>query len=382
MQFQDVIGHHHLKDHFKTTIVKGRIPHAQLFVGNTGSGILPMALAYARLLLGSAYPDGSDEQLQAFRQVDQLVHPDLHFVFPIYSRDKRHKVSNAFLEQWRSLVLANPYTSLYDWLQELQVGNSQATIYVDEAHEISKALSLKAFKGGYKILIIWLAEKMNNDLSNKILKLVEEPPEGSVLLLLTEDEEQILTTIHSRCQRCYLSFLSEADISRHLQQYEGVEKNLAEKLAHRANGDFNRALHLLSNNADDLEFEKWFVDWVRMAFRGRRQKSAVIELLKWSEQLAGQGRETQKQFLQYCIEMFRQAMLKNYGLDQMVYFEAQQAQFDISRFAPFVHQNNIYDILKALEDAITHIGRNANAKIVLSDLSIQLTRLIHKKEVV
>jgi DNA polymerase-3 subunit delta' len=380
MQFKDVIGHHHLKDHFIATISKGRIPHAQLFVGKTGSGILPMALAYARELLGSNHPDGSPEQLQTYREVDAMVHPDLHFSFPIYAKDDRKKVSSAFLDQWRSFVIANPYASLYDWLQELEIGNSQALIYVNEAVEISKSLSLKSFKGGHKVLIMWLAEKMHESLSNKILKLIEEPPDGSVLLLLTENEEQILTTIHSRCQRSHFSFLPEAAISKHLQDYEGADPNTADKLAHRANGDFNQALHMLSNNADDLQFERWFVDWVRMAFRGRRQRSAVIELLEWSDQLAGQGRETQKKFLHYCIEMFRQALLKNYGLAQMVYFEPQDAKFDLAKFAPFVHQNNIYEIITALENAILHIGRNANARIVLSDLSIQLTRLIHKKE--
>jgi DNA polymerase-3 subunit delta' len=157
---------------------------------------------------------------------------------------------------------------------------------------------------------------------------------------------------------------------------------LAKRIAHRAAGDYNKALHILEHNANDLEFENWFVSWVRMAFRAKGNKSAISELLRWSETLAGKGRETQKKFLSFCIEVFRQAMLKNYSADSLLYFEAEDPSFDITKFAPFVHQNNIFEIMNELEQAIYHVERNGNAKIIFSDLSIQLTRLIHRKELV
>jgi len=382
MDFSDVIGQNHLKAYFRKTLENGRIPHAQLFVGTTGSGMLPMAIAYSRALLCSAYDMDSAEYRSCALKVDKLVHPDLHFVFPVNTTDsvKKHPVSNQFLEEWRAFVMANPYGSLFEWLQQLGIENKQGSINVDEATEIARTLALKSFEGGYKIMIIWMAEKMNTACANKILKIVEEPPQKTMLLLLAENEEALLTTIHSRCQKLYFPLLSEDDISSHLSEYKGVEINLAKRIAHRSAGDYNNALHILGQNADDLEFEKWFVSWVRMAFRAKGNKAAVSELLKWSESLAGQGRETQKKFLSFCIEVFRQAMLKNYTANSLLYFEAEDPSFNLSKFAPFVHQNNVFDILQELEDGIYHIERNGNAKIIFSDLSIRLTRLIHRKE--
>jgi DNA polymerase-3 subunit delta' len=384
MDFSDVIGHNHLKDYFQKTIENGRVPHAQLFVGNSGSGLLPMALAYARALLCSHHDEDSAAYTICENKVNKLMHPDLHFVFPVNTTEnvKKHAVSNLFLEEWREFVKSNPYGSLFEWLQLLGIENKQGTINVDEAADILKTLSLKSYEGGYKIMIIWMAEKMNTACSNKILKFVEEPPDNTVLLLLTENEESLLTTIHSRCQKLHFPLLSEEDISTQLIDIKHVEPNLAKRIAHRSHGDYNKALHFLEQNTDDLEFEKWFVSWVRTAFRAKGNKGSISELLSWSEMLAGQGRETQKKFLSFCIEVFRQALLKNYSADSLIYFEAEDPTFEISKFAPFVHQNNIFEIMEELEEAIYHIERNGNAKIIFSDMSIQLTRLIHRKELV
>jgi DNA polymerase-3 subunit delta' len=384
MDFSDVIGHNHLKSYFQKTIENGRVPHAQLFVGKTGSGLLPMAIAYSQALLCSQYDPSSPPYDSCKAKVKKLMHPDLHFVFPVNktSAVKKHPVSNQFLEEWREFVKTNPYGSLFEWLQLLGIENKQGTINVDEAADIMKTLALKSYEGGYKIMIIWMAEKMNTACSNKILKIVEEPPPKTVLLLLTENEESLLTTIHSRCQKLHFPLLSEEDISSQLVDYKGVIMKLAKRIAHRSAGDYNKALHIMEHNANDLDFENWFVSWVRMAFRAKGNKSAITELLKWSETLAGQGRETQKKFLSFCIEVFRQAMLKNYSADSLLYFEAEDPSFDITKFAPFVHQNNIFDIMNELEEAIYHVERNGNAKIIFSDLSIQLTRLIHRKELV
>ena len=384
MDFNDIIGHNHLKAYFKKTIENGRVPHAQLFVGHTGSGLLPMAIAYSRALLCSEYDPSSPQYAACASKVNKLMHPDLHFVFPVNTTSavKKHAVSSQFLEEWREFVKSNPYGSLFEWLQLLGIENKQGTINVDEAADMMKKLALKSYEGGFKIMIIWMAEKMNISCSNKILKIVEEPPAKTVLLLLTENEESLLTTIHSRCQKLHFPMLSEEDIAAKLTDFQNIDNKLAKRIAHRSAGDYNKALHILEHNADDLEFENWFVSWVRMAFRAKGNKSTVSELLKWSEKLAGQGRETQKKFLSFCIEVFRQALLKNYSADSLLYFEAENPSFDITKFAPFVHQNNIFDIMKALEEAIYHIERNGNAKIIFSDLSIQLTRFIHKKELV
>lgn len=384
MDFSEVIGQNHLKSHLLTTIKNGRIPHSQLFIGKSGSGLLPIALSYAKEILCHPFAKDSGEYVACANKVAKLGHPDLHFVMPVNTNEKvkKNPVSSNFSSEWREFVLNNPYAALYDWYQFLGIENKQGNISKYEAEDISKKLSLKAYEGGYKVMIIWMADKMNTECSNKILKLVEEPPEKTVLLLLTEHEEKVLGTIQSRCQKLHFPLLSEDDISSQLTSNYNVIEYLAKNISRQANGDFNKALHLISNNEDDDEFEKWFIAWVRTAFRAKGNRSSINDLLSWSETLAKEGRETQKKFLGYCLSLFRQALLKNYKADSLIYFESKDFKFSLEKFAPFVHQNNIFGIMKALEEAEYHVERNGNAKIIFTDLSIQLTRLIHKKELV
>ena len=381
MDFSQIIGQKHLKSHLSKIIENGRIPHAQLFIGSGGSGMLPMAIAFAKELLCYGMDVQSDTYKICRKKVDKLTHPDLHFVYPVNTNEevKKNPVSSLFMEEWRSFVLSNPYASLFDWFQHLGIENKQGNISVKEAEEISKRLSLKSYEGGYKVMIIWMADKMNIECANKILKIVEEPPERTALILITEKEENILSTIISRCQKLHFPLLSEEDISTRLVSNHNVPENQAKKVSRQSNGDFNKALQLLQDEGDDITFEKWFISWVRTAFRAKGNKKAINDLLLWSESISGEGRETQKKFLDFCTEVFRQALLKNYNADPLLFFETKSDSFSIEKFAPFVHQNNIFEITKALEEAAYHIQRNGNAKIIFTDLSIQLTRLIHAK---
>ncbi len=382
MDFSEVIGHQHIKSHLVKTVENGRIPHAQLFSGVNGSGLLPMAIAYASEVLSSQYEKGSAEYISCRNKVSKLMHPDLHFVYPVNTSDiaKKNAISDNYAEGWRNFVLNNPYASLFEWLQSLGLEKKQGNISKYEAENISKKLSLKAFEGGYKVMIIWMADNMNSECANKILKLVEEPSEKTLLLLLTEREEQIISTIRSRCQKLTFPLLSETDIAAALTTNLKIKEQLAAQLARRARGDYNKALQLQEETGEDEIFEKWFISWVRTAFRAKGNKGAINNLLDWSDELASQGRETQKKFFNYCIEVFRQALLKNYSADPLLFFEAKDATFSLPKFAPFVHQNNIFGIISALEDASYHIERNGNAKIIFTDLSIKLTRLIHQPE--
>lgn len=382
MDFSEVIGQKHIKSHLAKTIENGRIPHAQLFSGVNGSGLLPMAIAYASELLCTQYEKDGPEYFSCKTKVTKLTHPDLHFVYPVNTSNaiKKNAISDHYAEDWRNFVLSNPYASLFEWLQAIGIEKKQGNISKFEAENISKKLSLKSFEGGYKVMIIWMAENMNTDCANKILKLVEEPSAKTVLLLLSENEQQIITTIRSRCQKLVFPLLSEADIASNLNENKRIDNNLALKTARRARGDFNKALQFLEETGEDELFEKWFITWVRTAFKAKGNKAAINNLLDWSDELAGQGRETQKKFLNYCIEVFRQSLLKNYTAESLLFFEATDETFSLSKFAPFVHQNNIFEINEALEDASYHIERNGNAKIIFTDLSIKLTRLIHRKE--
>jgi len=378
MFFNNVIGQAHIKKYLKSLVDKGRVPHAQLFVGKEGSGTLATAIAYAQYLLCSTNKEVDSCRLKC----ENLVHPDLHFAFPVATNDKvkKHPVSNLFLKEWRLFVKEQPYGSLFNWFQHIGVENKQGQIGVDEAEQIVKALHLKSYEGGFKVMIVWMAEKMNSSAANKLLKLIEEPPEKTVFILIAEDQEQIINTILSRCQLLHFSALSERDIAEALAANEDSFYAEASKVAHQAEGNYNRALHLLRHDSNDLVFENWFVLWVRTAFKAKGNAAVVQNLISWSETIAKSGRETQKKFLHYCLQFFRQALLFNYKASDLVFLEPQEQGFSLEKFAPFVHGANILDIEKELREALYHIERNGNSKIILLDLSIKLTRLLHMKE--
>ena len=302
-------------------------------------------------------------------------------MYPTVTTDdvKTKPKSIDFLTDWRKFLTEKPYGSLFDWYDLLDVKNKQGEIRVDDAQEVLKSLSLKAYEGGYKIMIIWMADKLNIVASNKLLKLLEEPTEKTVFILITEHEEDIIQTIRSRCQVLHFSPLSKNSIVEWLIANENIEPKKAQKIAHKAQGNYNKALQICYDANEELPFEIWFVTWVRAAFRAKGNAEAIQDLIAWSEQIASLGRETQKKFLHYCIDMFRQALLLNYETEKLVNFEASVEKFSLEKFAPFVNGNNINDIFREISEAVYHIERNGNAKIILTDLSIKLTRLIHKK---
>jgi DNA polymerase-3 subunit delta' len=382
MQFSEILGQEHIKSHLTTSAGLGRIPHAQLFVGPEGSGTLAMAIAYAQYILcNNQDGENSGSNTACNLKFQKLSHPDLHFVYPTVTTEevKKNPKSIDFIVDWRNFVSQNPYGGLFDWYAILGVQNKQGEIRVDDAQEILKSLSLKSYEGGYKIMIVWMADKLNIAASNKLLKLLEEPPEKTIFILISENEEDIIQTIRSRCQVLHFNALSEPIIAEALVSHQQIDPNLAAKIAHQAQGNYNIALHLLHDDTDEFPFEQWFVTWVRAAFKAKKDASAIQDLILWSEKIAGLGRETQKKFLEFCIEMFRQALLINYETQSLVYFEPRVDKFKLENFAPFVNGNNIQEIFNEISGAMYHVERNGNAKIILTDLSIKLTRLIHKK---
>ena len=382
MLFSEVLGQKHIKNHLTTSVDKGRIAHAQLFVGQEGSGTLPMALAYAQYILcGNTNNENTGGNDSCNLKFKNFSHPDLHFAFPVTTSDKvkSKPISNYYLEEWRQLLREQPYGNLFDWYKLLGVDNKQGQIGVDEALNIVKSLSLKSYEGGYKVMIIWMAEKMNTPAANKLLKLIEEPPEKTIFILIAEDEEQIINTIKSRCQVLHFPPLAEDAIAEALVNNYHIQTSVATKIAHQSDGNYNKACDLIYQDSEDIQFEKWFVIWIRSAFKARGNKSAIHDLISWSEEIAKTGRETQKKFLKFCLNYFRQALLMNYNANELVYLEPKSESFKLEKFAPFVHDSNILEISDELLDAIYHIERNGNSKIILTDLSIKLTRLLHKK---
>lgn len=382
MQFSDILGQEHIKNHLIQSASSGRIPHAQLFIGPEGSGTLPVAIAYAQYIVcqnNGLENSGSNESCNL--KFNHLQHPDLHFIYPTVSTEdvKTKPKSIDFIQDWRIFLSENPYGGLFDWYKILGVQNKQGLIRVEDAQEILKSLSLKSHEGGYKIMIIWMADKLNIEASNKLLKLLEEPTDRTVLILISENEEDIIQTIRSRCQVLHFIGLPEKVISNALISNENIEEKFALKIAYQAQGNYNKALQIAKEETDDLPFEKWFVDWVRAAYRAKGNATAILDLISWSEQVASLGREAQKKFLNYCIDMFRQALLLNYNVEKLVFYDPTIEKFKLENLAPFVNGTNINEIFNELSEAIFHIERNGNAKIIMTDLSIKLTRLIHRK---
>lgn len=379
MLFDEIIGHENLIKHLKMSVDNGRIPHAQIFLGTEGSGTLPLAMAYAQYVLVHQHTPGSENHQKGLLKAAHFNHPDLHFSFPVAANQqvKSKPISDLFLEAWRSFVTQTPYGSLYDWLQHIGIDNKQGFIGVDEAYEMNRKLSLKSYEGGYQVMLVWMAEKMNTEAANKLLKLIEEPAANTLLLLVCRDQSQLLTTILSRCQVVKVPKLTQAAIAEALKNKYRLPTFEAEQIALKSGGDFHRALQFLQPSAEELRFEEWFVRWVRLAFSAKGNKQSVLGLLAWAEDVAAEGRETQKNFLTYCQEMFRQAFLCQLDCKEMVFFESKQVKFDLNKFAPFVHIGNINAVFDALEEAFLHIERNGNGKMIFTDLSIQLTRLLH-----
>ena len=382
MKFSDIVGQNHLKNHLVNSVQKGRIPHAQLFIGPEGSGTLSMALAYAQYIIcnnkGSENEGGSAACNLKF---DHLQHPDLHFVYPVATTDsiKSNPVSDDFMSSWIDFLKETPYGSVNDWYEAIGIQKKQGNISVHEAASILKKLILKPFEGGYKVMIIWMAEKMNTEAANKLLKLLEEPTDKTVFILIAEDEKAILQTILSRCQILHFNALNEQEIVQGLIEKENCDEVDAYSIAKQAQGNYNKALKLRYNITNEYPFDEWFVTWVRAAFRANKNARVVSDLIKWSEEIATIGREKQKLFLNHCMELFRQALLLNYSTAELVYMEPKVENFKLKNFAPFVNEHNILEIYQEIEDATYHIERNGNAKMIFTDLSIKLTRLIHKK---
>lgn len=382
MKFSDIVGQNHLKNHLVNSVQKGRIPHAQLFIGPEGSGTLAMALAYAQYIIcNNKGSDNEGGSAACNLKFDHLQHPDLHFVYPVATNDsiKSNATSDDFLSTWIDFLKETPYGSVNDWYEAIGIQKKQGNISVHEAASILKKLILKPFEGGYKVMIIWMAEKMNTEAANKLLKLLEEPTDKTVFILIAEDEKAILQTILSRCQILHFNALNEQEIVQGLIEKESCDEVDAYSIAKQAQGNYNKALKLRYNITNEYPFDEWFVTWVRAAFRANKNARVVSDLIKWSDEIAAIGREKQKLFLNHCMELFRQALLLNYSTSELVYMEPKVENFKLKNFAPFVNEHNILEIYQEIEDATYHIERNGNAKMIFTDLSIKLTRLIHKK---
>lgn len=370
MNWENIAGQENLKKLLRDSITENRVSHAQLFVGKEGYGTLPMVLAYAKELL-------SRENEHAASKVEHLNHLDLHFSFPVFTDNKNSLSKNKF-EEFREMILKSPYSSYDDWTAFLESENKQLFISADEIDDQNQKFSLKSFEGGTKILIVWRADKMNVAASNKFLKFLEEPPAKTVILLTAESSNDILPTILSRTQIVEVPRINDEEIQAYLKTNFNVSDEKIREIVHEAQGDLNDALKLLESGNKNEEFEKLFVQWVRDAFMVKKKPEFLRSIIIWAREIAGWNREKQKNFLNYCSEIFRLALLQNYQSEALVYKKIDANGFNWKGFSKYISGANIESILEEINTADLHLTRNGNPKIVWTDLGIKLSRHIHK----
>lgn len=371
MFFRDIIGQQEVKHRLQQTVISNRVSHAQLFFGPSGSGTLAMAMAYARYIhCTNRRPEDACGECPSCIKYAKLVHPDMHFVYPVaLSKDVR--VSTHIITEWRQALLENPYLTLEEWFSKLEAENKQAIISTEESGEILRKLSLTTFEGEYKIMLIWMAEKMNTQAANKLLKILEEPPDKTLFLLVTENEDQLLRTIVSRTQLVKLRRIADADLRDALVQRHGLELSDAEKIAYQADGNYAAARHLIERDENAAFYLHSFQKWMRASLKFDALKVAPVV-----DELAGIGRERQKQFLGYALDLIRDSLVVNYGDPTLVRLTGEELGF-VQKFAPFIHRNNGEQFMDELNSAVQHIERNGSPKIIFMDLSFKLNELLN-----
>jgi DNA polymerase-3 subunit delta' len=376
--FSEIIGQQAAKDRLLRSVSDGRISHAQLFLGPQGSGSLALAVAYAQYIsCSNKQPTDSCGTCSSCIKYNKLIHPDLHFVYPVaLSKDVR--VSTDVAPKWRETFLDNPYITLFNWFESLDAENKQAVIGVEESGEILRKLSLTTYEAEYKIMVIWQAEKMNQASANKLLKILEEPPDKTLFLLVCENEEQLLRTIVSRTQLIKIPKISEEDLINALVDQQGISREAAEKISHLADGNYADALLLLNENENAAQNLASFQKLMRASLKFNPQG-----VFAWIDEVNAAGRERQKNFINYALHIIRESMMLNYGDASLVKLGADEQDF-VRKFAPFIHAGNIERFMEELNKAYYHMERNANARILFMDLAFKFNELLNipKEEMV
>lgn len=371
MFFRDIIGQDHVKQRLTQSVRDGRISHAQLFFGPEGCGTLALAVAYARFIhcTNRGEQDGCGECPSCVKY-NKLVHPDLHFVFPVaLSKDVR--TSTAVISEWREALLDNPYITLEEWFGKLEAENKQAVIGTEESAETLRKLSLTTFEAEYKIMIVWMAEKMNASAANKLLKILEEPPDKTLFLLVTENEAELLRTIVSRTQLVKAYRISDNDLVQALITRHELSEADAQKISYQADGSYAAARQLIHRSEQAAFNLATFQKWMRASLKFDAQK--VLESV---DELAGVGRERQKQFIAYALDLVRDSLLLQFGEEGMVRLSGEELAF-VKKFAPFVHGGNGERFMEELNKAYQHIERNGSPKIIFMDMSFRLNELLN-----
>jgi DNA polymerase-3 subunit delta' len=375
MQFSQVIGQSALKERLTASFREGRIAHALMFLGPEGSGNLALALAFAQYI---ACPDRTEHDscgvCPTCKKIDQHQFADLHYTFPFFNKSEGSEKTtcNDWIAAWRNHLKQSPYTTVDEWRNEITEDNKQLIMSVYEAANIIKHLTLKSYEGGYKFQVIWMAEYLKTDTANKLLKIVEEPPEKTIFLFVANSLENILQTILSRVQVVYVPKVDDGAILQSLMDL-GSSSEKAQEIAHFAHGDWNKALQLLHSKNPDENYAIQFQHWMRMCY-----KKDVPGIIRWSDEMHKLNREDQKHFLTYALDQVRQNLILNYTGADFVRLNHSEKSFS-DKFAPFINDLNAEELMEEITEAFHDVSRNAYTKLVLTDLSFKLHYLLTRK---
>ncbi|MCB0650462.1 MAG: hypothetical protein KDC85_04235 [Saprospiraceae bacterium] len=368
MHFNEVIGQQAVKDDLHQMVASDRLPHALLFLGPGGSGKLALALALAQHVLCEQPVSGEAcGHCPECSKVERLIHPDLHFSFPTVGAGV---TSDNFLPHWREAILENPYMDVNEWLQRIGAENKQGNINKQECVNIIHKLSLKTYKSNRKILIMWLPEYLGKE-GNRLLKLIEEPPDQTLFLLVAENQELILNTILSRCQIVKVNGLSDETISEALKVLTNVDEGTARVAAQLSDGNFNEALKFARNKESD--HAGLFLSWLRLCYLGNG-----VKLVSWTDKFAELGRENQKQFIQYALHFLREFLILK--ITQIEKVRLQETELETARkLLPIIEFDQIEKIVNLLSENAYFIERNANPKVLFLSASIEVNRILKRR---
>lgn len=373
MQFKDVIGQAELKEKLIFTVKDERISHAQLFEGAMGYGSLVLALAYAQYI--SCENRGEHDSCgvcPSCIKYNKLAHPDLHFVFPVNTtkKVKDKPVSDHFLTEWREILNEKKYFTEQEWYEHIGI-EKQGNISANEADKILSKLNLKSFESKYKIMIIWLPERLNVTSANRLLKLIEEPPVNTIFLFVTEAPNKVLPTIYSRTQRIRLHPVKDEDIIEALK-LQGLNEKETYTASRLSGGDFIQAMQVLeASESSKANFEN-FIQFMRLAYQ-----NDILGLLEWAETVASMGREKQKSFIAFAERLIRE----NFILDkepEIVYLGFDEFEWS-KKFSRFINETNVFELYNQLNLCIPQLSQNGNAKIIFTDLALKVKELIRPK---
>ncbi|WP_099463013.1 MULTISPECIES: DNA polymerase III subunit [Parabacteroides] len=374
MYFKDIIGQEEIKQRLIQSAQTGAVPHAQLLTEQGGAGAFPLALAYARYLnCTNRTETDACGKCPSCLKFNDLVHPDLHFVFPIVAKkEKKKEVCDDYLTEWRGFLKEYTYFNMDNWLDYIEAGNSQALIYSKESDEIIHKLNLKIYEAAYRILLVWLPEKLHPTCANKLLKVIEEPPQNTIILMVSETPDQVLGTILSRAQRINVKAIQAQDIAQSMISKFGLSADDAKHIAHLSCGSFIKAMEAISLGEEN----KFFLEQFKSMMRNSWARN-VKDMKNMADVMAGIGRERQKNFLAYCQHLIRENFMYRFQTPELNYMNLDESGFAV-KFAPFVNERNVIDIMKELDKAEKHISQNVNAKMVFFDLALRLTVLIKR----